>query len=343
MLLKAKGRPESRPGFDRPALECRPVSHHRAACGPGNEDSTFGIEPGEVGQDTLPVCLFDENPNGLVSLWAMLQVHARRFVTLLDDLGRLQLQFSKGTAFDDPRVLGSVLSAVRQDCELLDLVSASKQVETIRDTLGRMSDQRITPTWSQLTGLIAELRRRIEEDLEECVFFQVPPDKRRRCFKRNRKDGITEFTLKTAAEFLGAEVVTQFPSAALDIEEAEKCFSRGCETACVFHLQRVMEIGLRALGHSLNNPNLDPKRNPSWESILKKSDEELQKPAAQRSPEWQTAPQFFAEATANLRAVKDAWRNPTMHIQVWYDAEKATEVVNSVGAFMRHLATRLHE
>jgi hypothetical protein len=133
-----------------------------------------------------------------------------------------------------------------------------------------------------------------------------------------------------------------FGSACDDIEEAARCLALQRGTACVFHLMRVMEIGLRALGKALTNPDLDPGRNPTWETILKKCDDELKKPLADRSAEWRIDGQFFAESTANLRAVKDAWRNPTLHVERSYDNERAREVWNAVRAFMRHLATKLH-
>ncbi len=106
---------------------------------------------------------------------------------------------------------------------------------------------------------------------------------------------------------------------------------------------RVMEIGLRAIGRSLNDPSLDPEKNPTWDAILKKCDAELQKPKAQRGPKWRDDEPFFSEATVFLRAVKNAWRNPTMHIERKYTEEEAREIWNAVAAFMRLLATKLSE
>ena len=104
---------------------------------------------------------------------------------------------------------------------------------------------------------------------------------------------------------------------------------------------RVMEVGLRALGASLDDPGLDPKTNPTWERILARGDKELQKPLSERSPEWQKDEEFFSAAHANLRAVKDAWRNPTMHVERRYDPEEAEDVWSVVKAFMRHLSQKL--
>ena len=97
----------------------------------------------------------------------------------------------------------------------------------------------------------------------------------------------------------GKEVGRAFPSADFDIWEATKCLALDRHTACVFHLMRVMELGLHALGKSLNDPTLDPKTNPSWFKILDRCSKELKKPLAQRSPEWQ------ADDDSRLREGRD--------------------------------------
>jgi hypothetical protein len=138
-------------------------------------------------------------------------------------------------------------------------------------------------------------------------------------------------------------VIAKFPSAVVDIEDAGKCLGLNRYTACVFHLMRVMEVGLRSLGKSLNDPKLDPKLNPSWDRILSRCDTELQKPRADRSPEWRADDIFFSTSTANLRAVKDAWRNPGLHVEKQYTGEEAEEIWVAVRGFMRHLASKLSE
>lgn len=139
----------------------------------------------------------------------------------------------------------------------------------------------------------------------------------------------------------GLNLNNKFEVAHKDAEEAGKCLAFDRNTAAVFHLMRVMEVGLRALGKSLNDPSLDPQRNPNWETILRKCDNELKKEYADRTPEWNSDAPFFSTATANLRAVKDAWRNSTLHIDRYYDGEEAREVWNAVKAFMRHLSLKL--
>lgn len=141
----------------------------------------------------------------------------------------------------------------------------------------------------------------------------------------------------------GPEVADAFPSAIQDVEEAGKCLAFGRSTACVFHLMRVMEHGLRVLGDSLNEQSLDANKNPTWDRILDRADRELAKTADKRTDGWRKKGDFFADAIANLRAVKVAWRNPSMHVRGTYDPEKAQDIWNAVGGFMRQLARELKE
>src|SRR3989337_1503269 len=48
----------------------------------------------------------------------------------------------------------------------------------------------------------------------------------------------------------GGPVAMAFPSANSDLKSAGNCLAVGCDTAAVFHLMRVAELGLRAFcGH----------------------------------------------------------------------------------------------
>jgi hypothetical protein len=176
--------------------------------------------------------------------------------------------------------------------------------------------------------VIAELQRSIERELRANTFLFIE-DHRRGLFNGEHS--------------FGDSVIESFPSALFDIQEAGKCLALSRHTACVFHLMRTLEVGLRALGRSLNDSTLDPKINPSWEKILSRCDDEQRLPLAKRSAEWRSDEKFFSAATANLRAVKDAWRNPTMHVEQKYNEEEAREIYSAARGFMRHLATKLSE
>jgi hypothetical protein len=303
----------------------------------------------------LTYCRFSSTPDQFSvcegqpfqGLFCMLQLYAHSFIRLLDDLQRIETELRGwGTTIvrksdhdlamtEMSRLAELIDSAVPEDCKVLGLHSAEKQVRKVQEYL-----QRTSGNFSEFTELLKELRRRIVEDLEDRVFFHVYPHKIDQFFKRDENGQLTP---RTAPDLFGQEITTRFPGTLYDVEEAAKCFVCSRYTACVFHLMRVMEVGLRALGQSLGDPSLDPSLNPTWERILKRCDTELQKSLRDRSAEWKTDERFFAEATANLRVVKDAWRNPTTHVEAKYDEERARDVWNAVLAFMRHLAIKLSE
>jgi hypothetical protein len=205
---------------------------------------------------------------------------------------------------------------------LLGLASSVDQADYIL----RLFDSG-TLNYKHFQEMQAQLFDRIQDDLKRGEFFMIPAHKR-------------DYYIHAATQF-GLDVNSKFPEAQNDIEAASKCFAFDRHTAVVFHLMRVMEVGLRALGTSLSDERLDPKRNPTWETILKRCDEELRLPLNDRSDKWRMNPQFYCDATANLRAVKDAWRNPTMHVERDYDEGQALDILNSARGFMRHLAKEL--
>ena len=203
-------------------------------------------------------------------------------------------------------------------------------LESSQDTAVKLQKvgERVGSTWGEFAELGKEFRGRLIDDMKRTLFLAVSSG---------------DAKLYLAVLPFGKEVGRAFPSADFDIWEATKCLALDRHTACVFHLMRVMELGLHALGKSLNDPTLDPKTNPSWFKILDRCSKELKKPLAQRSPEWQADEPFYSGVAARLMAVKDAWRNETMHVKAEYNEEEARDILNHVKAFMSHLATRLSD
>ena len=211
------------------------------------------------------------------------------------------------------------------DCVSLSLDASAASVRKI---LALVNDTQRPIYMGGLISLWVEFHGRFVDETQSLRFFSMTPQE------------AEEYN----EPWRGWEAVTEgFPHSYRDVYEASRCLAVARYTAVVFHLMRVMEIGLRFLGEALNDESLDPSRNPSWDNILKKCEKELQKPIKDRSPEWHADERFFATATANLRAVQYAWRNPTLHVENHYGEEEAREIYRAVRGFMRHLATKLGE
>lgn len=130
-------------------------------------------------------------------------------------------------------------------------------------------------------------------------------------------------------------VVTNFPTAAPDIEEAGRCFALGRHTACVFHLMRIVETALSPIAKIIL-PN-DPR--PNWDPIIKKLDAELKLSPKDRSISGD--PQFLAELSAHANSLKLAWRNRVMHIDAIMTEERAKVIFDATAAFMNYAADHI--
>ena len=101
------------------------------------------------------------------------------------------------------------------------------------------------------------------------------------------------------------------------------------------HLMRVMEVGLKALAAS---PLLGIPYAPSWESYLRQIEAKIAQPHKQKPRLWKRYEAFFRDVSGDLISIKQAWRNPTMHVVRKYSTEEAQEILVAVKLFMERLA-----
>ena len=135
----------------------------------------------------------------------------------------------------------------------------------------------------------------------------------------------------------GDAVIRAFPSTAADIDEAGKCLALGRVTATLFHLMRTIEIGLRCLAMPMGI--VGPK--PDWGQIIRAVDDYVKLPRAQQTLPLDAA--FIGGVSAQMHAVKLAWRNQVMHVDMTFSLENARNILNATKALMQHLATQLSE
>jgi hypothetical protein len=268
----------------------------------------------------------------LVSLLDVLRFNAAFFVSTCSSLQSIRAEFQILQRSCDQSAIDRVLGWMEQlrvECQNHELQISEAYIGDVVMHLKSLHGRKQDFSINRFVHYVDGVEERICEELHSSWFFRIPKTK------------VGYYA--GPRERLGQAVIDAFPSAIYDIEEAGKCYATERYTACVFHLMRVMEFGLHSLSLSLNDPNLNPKKNRSWDSMLKKCDGELRKNFNERCDEWRRDDQFFSNVTANLRAVKDAWRNPTMHVEKKYTGEEAFDIFNSVRAFMRHLAAKLKE
>ncbi|WKA26364.1 hypothetical protein [Bradyrhizobium roseum] len=140
-----------------------------------------------------------------------------------------------------------------------------------------------------------------------------------------------------------ADVRLRFPSALVEIDEAINCLALERSTASVFHFMRVMEIAVRAAARCLGIP--DPVRgmDKNWGSILRAF-------KAGMEQKWQTAADrmlpdalLFDSLYVSLDAVKNGWRNTTMHVENTYTVAEAQRIRHAVEGLLIIMAARFDE
>jgi hypothetical protein len=156
--------------------------------------------------------------------------------------------------------------------------------------------------------------------------------------------------LRSGRRLLGEKVLVAFPSAENDIENAAHCLSMNLNTAAVFHLMRVAELGMRALARHLK---IKVKRNTidsaGWTEIIQDIKDVTavrwgKRPKGKKARQKATAFLKFCEvATNELNMFKEVWRNNVMHAGLPYNEHDAHGVYIHVRDFMQRLATQVSE
>jgi hypothetical protein len=181
-------------------------------------------------------------------------------------------------------------------------------------------------TMIRLAAEIKDMQTRVRDEFVTRYVLVVPSDK-------------VSFYDPIRPAF-GAKVDQQFPSIAFEISEAGKCFGLARYTASVFHLMRVLEVGIRAVARCLSVPDPVRAADRNWGKVLQGIDGGIkQKRSVMLAPDRE----LFDEVYLALDKIRSLWRNTTMHVENKYTEEEAKEIWDAVNALMRKLASRLDE
>ena len=173
---------------------------------------------------------------------------------------------------------------------------------------------------------LENLEQLIKWEMEDNLFLYVPSD---RAEYYNAEGGF------------GADVSAKFPSAKFDIAEAGNCFAVGRFTGCVFHLMRVLEVGLVALGKVFGVSLAHTNWHPAIEEIEKKIRHMGDGP--NKASDWKEQQEYYSQAASHFMFLKEAWRNYTAHARGRYAEDEAETIFVNVRSFMQKLSERVTE
>ena len=167
----------------------------------------------------------------------------------------------------------------------------------------------------EIQSQIRTLEKTFLLDIENEKYFRVE-DADKDCYERNQFD---------------SSVTTIVPDAIYDMEEAGRCYALRRYTATALHLMRVAESGLKAItdhyGLTVTGRN--------WSSHLHAIQKHIELITDSKEKE------RMSKLHIRLDRFREAWRNPTMHIDRTYQREEAREVFDTVKLVMDSVAELL--
>ena len=277
-------------------------------------------------------------PGRLWSLWDMVNLQLGQLVLLIRrlEVNRLGLKDMNSTGRGSEQIDQIHGAAIQGNLQLADLILTDHLSDAnIAHALRRFSDSvgRVNSN-SEVYSNIVSLSQALEVALKERIAFIYPKDKGSVFYRWSEDWG---------------DVRKQFPSAVPDIISGVDCYALGHNTACVFHMSRIAEIGLRAIGRERGISKLDKKSYTiewaTWGEIIgeiEKRTEEIRL-KNKRGSNKEAASQFYNSIISDVRAIQSMYRDPSMHFRDLYDDGEAQSAMFRARSFMTMLAGKLSE
>jgi hypothetical protein len=263
-----------------------------------------------------------------VSLNDMLELNAPAFLGAATALARLhQIYSGLSEVFSDtllPESVSVILPPVRSFNGELERIGARLAGVSAERFIQRLEQSPCQLTVGNAVHALNDIESRFADFLSEIQLFTLSAQE-------------TPF-MASAEELLNSPGFSvAFPNASFEVEEAAKCVALGRYTASVFHAMRMLEIGIRALSKRLSIPDPTKPSEKNWGKILATIKAEIDKlwPNNTRLPNSEGA--AFEELCAHLDAVRNPWRNATMHVETIYAPHEALHIIRCSAFFMTKL------
>ena len=259
---------------------------------------------------------------------------------------------------DERKTVANQISCIRKQLASLESTDSLAACDGFTDSL---NSQRSSPmTLGECRGQLVGLREMLTDALRKRFFMYVPI--RVAQFAKSNQAPVTipaPSINPLSIRPLGDEVYEKFKDARFDAQQFALCIVAGASTAAVFHMMRVVEWGVRALGKdlglrkikdvykpkpggSLKTPKvkLTPIENATWEKIQgqlrNKVDKRLSRLRPGPAKDRKSA--YYSSILEDFNGFKDAWRNHVMHTRLQCKDGEELRVLSYVDRFMKSLA-----
>ena len=273
-----------------------------------------------------------DGAHGVVSLFDMLRFAAESFWRAAETLADIKNNPASGKSPFASQQWRESLEGMRSNLQALNLTVSVKEFVKFNLWMNaHVQEILVQPTIEQQKKVfqaheievktrLAQLSSVVESELQSRLFLYINSDK----------------VWSSDSEWLtDTRIYPNFPEAHKELQRAGRCFSYGEQTACVFHLMRVIDSGLRLVYASLGE-QYDAR---NWDGIAKKIESEMEKKYKDKTDDWKKNEPFYASVLTDIRSISRAHRNPALHdIDRKYTDDDAKYLIEVTKAFMTHLA-----
>lgn len=276
------------------------------------------LEPSTLAEqiERLDVCPWSARRFGVVSLFDMLRYAAEDFIEITKILNSLH---HSPQSLQNERVRAKfqeIVNTLSVHLVNLGMTYSQNQVETVIAAVNRAD-------WQVTSQEIDQLLRRILEELKARSFRYVD--------KPHYETGLWLWERDMRA-------VASHPDIRPEIEAAGRCYAYGEPTACVFHLMRTIDYGLRLVAASLGVA-YDAR---GWDGIGKAIEKKMRDKYGEKTETWKLAEPFYAEILTDIQAISRGHRNPALHeLEKKYDEREALYLLTVTVGFVKHVLAHM--
>lgn len=263
----------------------------------------------------------------------MFELNGAAFYEAVTEVRRIRTILQSNVQNMDQRVddvirerFGNSLNGLQEALQVIGARLAMLTAHQLGQRLAELSDGL---TYAEMSTSIDLIEGRVRDELTFVQMFVIPQN---------------QAQLFGGADFLlGQPTADRFPSAWFDCEEAAKCLVLGRPTACVFHCMKMLEIAIKALSARLEIPDPIKPVEKNWGKMLGKIKEALDAkfPSSARMPNSEGS--WLERIYASLDAVKNPWRNATMHVENVYTEAEANHILQCVAVLLQNMAQQFDE
>jgi hypothetical protein len=262
----------------------------------------------------------------------MLRIYAEKFVFVMNALAILQRTLDQHASNapignlgqPDDRMLGGLKHMVEIFSEL-EMPVSKRDAEALLQMYERREERPL----NDVSSIISTLYSSVVSEFEGRCVIGI---------------GLQGAKLYEPNEpVFGPQVSINFGSMAYDIEEAAKCLALGRSTASAFHSIRSLESAIRAISRCLGIPDPTKAADRGWVKLLNAVKSEIDRRWPMSSNRLSGDGKLFEEAYGALAAMRNPYRNATMHLDQKYTEEEAKHIFEIVKGFMMKLASRCDE